>query len=268
MRQWIRSHLTYANVMATIAVFIALGGGTTAVALSGSNTVQSDDLGPGAQVKAADVADNAVNGADVVDNGLTGADVQGLGGADVTDNSLRGADVNESTLGKVPSAANADTVGGQGPAAFQATGSDGWTALTLTPGNDPTNFCHWVNNGGSTPDASYYRDRDGTVHLRGVVHAVDGALFSCGDASPGSDEFITVSGLPVGYRPEFQMAFTTSANKKPGQVRVAPHLNSGIGPNGSISIEPGYPTYADAKVGVSLDGISFRCFPSGQNGCP
>jgi hypothetical protein len=72
MRQWIRSHLSYANVMATIAVFIALGGGTTAVALNGSNTVQSDDLGPGAQVKAADVAANAVNGADVVNNGLDG----------------------------------------------------------------------------------------------------------------------------------------------------------------------------------------------------
>ena len=47
MRERLRSKLTYANVMATLAVFIALGGGTTAVALSGSNTVQSDDLGPG-----------------------------------------------------------------------------------------------------------------------------------------------------------------------------------------------------------------------------
>jgi hypothetical protein len=75
MRQWIRSHLTYANVMATIAVFIALGGGTTAVALNGSNTVQSDDLGPGAQVKAADVADNAVTGADVKDRSLRNTDL-------------------------------------------------------------------------------------------------------------------------------------------------------------------------------------------------
>jgi len=38
--------------------------------LNGSNTVQSDDLGPGAQVKAPDVADNAVNGADVKDGSL------------------------------------------------------------------------------------------------------------------------------------------------------------------------------------------------------
>ena len=44
MRERLRSHLTYANVVATIAVFLVLGGGS-AVALSGTNTVQSDDLG-------------------------------------------------------------------------------------------------------------------------------------------------------------------------------------------------------------------------------
>jgi hypothetical protein len=52
-----------AMVVACIALFVALGGG--AYALSGSNTVQSDDLGPGAQVKAADVAANAINSANI-----------------------------------------------------------------------------------------------------------------------------------------------------------------------------------------------------------
>jgi hypothetical protein len=87
----IRRHLTYANVMATIAVFLVLGGGT-AVALNGTNTVQSDDLGPGAQVKAPDVAANAVGTNKVVNDSLTGADI------------------NESSLGRVPSA----TLGGLG----------------------------------------------------------------------------------------------------------------------------------------------------------
>ena len=71
----IRSKLTYANVMANLAVFLVLGGGT-AVALHGHNTVQSDDLGPGAQVRAADVADNAVKGANIADNSVTGGDVK------------------------------------------------------------------------------------------------------------------------------------------------------------------------------------------------
>jgi hypothetical protein len=43
--------------------------------LNGSNTVQSDDLGPGAQVKAADVAANSVNGSDIVNGSITGADI-------------------------------------------------------------------------------------------------------------------------------------------------------------------------------------------------
>jgi len=50
--------------MVTILAFIVLGGGS-AVALGGHNTVQSDDLGPGAQVKAPDVADNAVVSSDI-----------------------------------------------------------------------------------------------------------------------------------------------------------------------------------------------------------
>jgi hypothetical protein len=74
MRQRLRSHLTYANVISTLCLFLLLGGGS-AIALTGSNTVQSDDLGPGAQVRAPDVADDAVNGADVLNNSLTNADV-------------------------------------------------------------------------------------------------------------------------------------------------------------------------------------------------
>jgi hypothetical protein len=83
----VRSHLSYANVVSTLCLFLLLSGGT-AVALSGTDTVQSDDLGPGSQVKAPDVAANAVNGTDVVDNSLTGSDIS------------------ESTLAQVPSAAN------------------------------------------------------------------------------------------------------------------------------------------------------------------
>ncbi len=61
-------------MVAYVALFVALSGGT-ALGLTGSNTVQSDDLGPGAQVKAADVAANAVNGAKIADNSITGADI-------------------------------------------------------------------------------------------------------------------------------------------------------------------------------------------------
>jgi hypothetical protein len=52
--QRIRRHLTFANVASALALFIALSGGT-AIALSGSNTVFSDDLVDG-QVKSPDLA--------------------------------------------------------------------------------------------------------------------------------------------------------------------------------------------------------------------
>jgi hypothetical protein len=56
MRQ-LRSHLTYGNVIGTIALFLVLSGGT-AVALSGSNTVFSDDIVDG-QVRKNDLANSA-----------------------------------------------------------------------------------------------------------------------------------------------------------------------------------------------------------------
>ncbi len=43
MGRRIRGRLTYANVIATLALFLVLTGGT-AVALKGSNTVFSDDI--------------------------------------------------------------------------------------------------------------------------------------------------------------------------------------------------------------------------------
>src|SRR4051812_13708812 len=95
----IRRHLTFANVASAIALFVALGGGT-AVALTGSDTVQSDDLGPGSQVMAPDVAANAVNGSDIVDNQVLSADVRndtlaggGLAAIDLRPNSVASSEL-------------------------------------------------------------------------------------------------------------------------------------------------------------------------------
>ena len=44
MRQWLRSHLTYANVMSTLAVFLVLGGGT---ALGAYVVSSNSQIGPG-----------------------------------------------------------------------------------------------------------------------------------------------------------------------------------------------------------------------------
>jgi hypothetical protein len=103
----IRSRLTYANVVASLSLFLVLSGGT-AVALSGSNTVFSDDIVDN-QVKAADVRNDTLAG-----GGLTAADLGpgSVAGSEVKDNSVTGADVKEASLGKVPHAGNADNVDG------------------------------------------------------------------------------------------------------------------------------------------------------------
>jgi hypothetical protein len=44
MHQWLRSHLTYANVVATLALFVALGGGT---ALASYVIASNKQVGPG-----------------------------------------------------------------------------------------------------------------------------------------------------------------------------------------------------------------------------
>lgn len=70
---------SYANVLATIGVFLALGGSALAGAKLAKNSVNSRSIKNG-----------TVTGKDVKDGKLTGIDVQ--------DNSLTGADIDESTL--------------------------------------------------------------------------------------------------------------------------------------------------------------------------
>jgi hypothetical protein len=103
MRQWLRSHLTYANVMVTILAFLVLGG-SSAVALSGSNTVFSDDIVDN-EVKTGDVRNDTLTG-----GGLAAGDLRpnAVGTSELANNSLSGTDIDESTLGGV----NAETVDG------------------------------------------------------------------------------------------------------------------------------------------------------------
>ena len=106
MHQWLRSRLTYANVMSTVAVFLVLGGGTALAAYVVSSNSQ---IGPGTisghkppTGKHANVIAGSVNGTDIAANAV--------GTNKVVDNTLTGTDIDESSLGEVPSA----TLGGLG----------------------------------------------------------------------------------------------------------------------------------------------------------
>src|SRR5690242_3245020 len=81
---------SYAAVVATIALFVALGGGAYALGL-GRNAVRSKNIAPGA-VKTSDIGKRAVKGAKVAPN------------------AIGGAQVNEASLGIVPNADQLDGV--------------------------------------------------------------------------------------------------------------------------------------------------------------
>jgi hypothetical protein len=80
---------SYANVTATLALFVALSGGAYAAATLPANSVGSRQIKKSA-VTREKVKNNAIDG------------------SKVRDNSLNGNDVKESSLAKVPSAAAAD----------------------------------------------------------------------------------------------------------------------------------------------------------------
>lgn len=68
-----RTHLSYANVMATIALFIALGGSSYAAVQLTKDSVRSKHIKNG-QVKSADLGKNVVNSAKVADGSLLRGD--------------------------------------------------------------------------------------------------------------------------------------------------------------------------------------------------
>jgi hypothetical protein len=83
------------TILAVVALFVALGGTAVAKVL--------------------------ITGADVKNHSLTGVDIKkrSLTGANIANNSVTGKQVKESSLGRVPSATNADKLGGKSPGAFQ-----------------------------------------------------------------------------------------------------------------------------------------------------
>lgn len=112
MRSSILSRLTYANVVATLALVLALAGGVAFAATQlEKNSVKSKHIKDG-QVRAPDVGaaaigaeeigEGAVNSAKVADGSLGGADIDAA--SLFNDNSLSGADIDEASLQGVDAA--------------------------------------------------------------------------------------------------------------------------------------------------------------------
>lgn len=110
-----RSRFTYANVMSTVALFLALGGGAYAAATVGARDIEQDAVRSrhikNHEVQSRDVRNHSLQGRDVQNGSLSGADVasSSLTGNQIAGDSLFGSDIVESTLATVPSANTASS---------------------------------------------------------------------------------------------------------------------------------------------------------------
>ncbi len=233
MASWVRSHLTYANVMATIAVFIALGGTSYAALQITSRNVPKD--------------------------ALTGADIKNLTGADVRNNTLTGADVRNLTMADFAAQERPGLAGVPGPPG--PPGPPGVAGKDATPADfagEPTSsvaaapagggqcaavaqFCtgsnnwRWRNYGNGYQLVGYWKDRGGVVHLEGVAELFGGAA----GGQPAA--FI----LPEGYRP-------TSIRQFPIRAGADTLRYVEVRPDGQVD-----PQIGGAGL-APLDGINFR----------
>jgi hypothetical protein len=114
----IRARLTFANVVACLALFVALGGASYAATRLPKGSVGTKQLKSGA-VTAAKLKPGSVTAAKL-GPGAVGAPQLGAGAVGtkaLADGAVTGAKVNVATLGTVPSAAHADIAAEAGDAA-------------------------------------------------------------------------------------------------------------------------------------------------------
>ncbi len=171
----IHKRLTYANVMSSIAVFLILGGATAFAATKiGANELKANAVKTGKIVKEAVTAGKLKNGA------VTNAKI--AAGAVTTDklanDAVTGDKAKESTFSQVPSAANADTVGGN------HLGFAHITFAGTTPSVDTAQSSAGVSVTQSNPFVAATSCVSAPFTLHSVVGSVDFV------ADPGSNEIV------------------------------------------------------------------------------
>ena len=254
-----------------LALFLVLTGGT-ALALT-RNSVGAAQLKPNS-VKASETAPDSVGSPEVTNGSLLGEDFAtgqlpaGAQGPQGDPGPAGSPDTPQQVLDKLAqvdgssSGLDADTLDGADSGELARVGSEPWHDVGAVgePGfNQSGTACAWRNV--PTPGfnlAGFFRDRSGVVHLKGFVQVYDNAGL-CADFSL-SDFQTRIFDLPPGYRPE-GLGFFPGVSGPGGFARIDVWANGEVHVAGNVIV-------SDAKQWVSLEGISFRCGPSGVNGCP
>ncbi len=185
-----RPKLTYANVVATLALFVAVGGASAfAASQLGKNSVGPKQL-----------KKNAVTTAKIKKEAVTAAKVR--------KGTLTGTQINSSTLGTVPTAQTAQTATTLAPPeAWHEVGAPGEPAFQFGWKNEP-----------SAQTVAFYKDQGGVVHLRGV--ATDGVelepIFALPPGyRPGKNISIAAPGEGTGAT---QLLFNGPESSAPGTM--------------------------------------------------
>lgn len=99
------ARLSYANVISTLALFLALGGTAYAAATIGSgaiidNSIRSQDIRDGAGVRSADIVDNTIASGDIHDGAIASGDIldETIASNDVQDGAIATGDIQDGTI--------------------------------------------------------------------------------------------------------------------------------------------------------------------------
>ncbi|HJZ35094.1 MAG TPA: hypothetical protein VJ204_02380 [Solirubrobacterales bacterium] len=129
----LRRHLTYANVISTLCLFLVLGGGAAFAATKLAKSSVGTEQLKGEAVTKGKLAPNSVNSKKVVDGSLTGEDIA------------------SSTLGKVPNATNAEHAASATTAGSANSASTATNASHATSADTATNAADAEKLDGHTP---------------------------------------------------------------------------------------------------------------------
>ena len=239
------------NIVGYLALFVALGG--TAMAAKPMLT-------------GADIQDGTINSADLRDRGAAGYPGPSIQGIDLEANTLTGAEILESTLGQVPSASDADKLGGTNASSYLKSGDtaggdlagqypnptlaqpEPWHAIgpaTGAPcGSSPGGTDHFCaaglsNFGSGANTTAYFKDPFGIVHLKGTVK---------NSAATTEHQLFY---LPEGYRPAGDGAYAVAKGNDIGIVDV-------LAGGGVIFVNSIFGNSLAQNEAVSLDGLNFR----------
>jgi hypothetical protein len=231
--------------MSTLAVFLAVGGGGFAIAAAvKKNSVGSPQVKKDALTNKDLKNGKAVGTEEVIDESLGAGDLApgSVGSAEVADASLQAADL----VADEP---------------FHVVGAAGQPSF----GNGGDGDCLWSDLGapqGLSP-VSFYKDRNGVVHLSGTPMGVDGAG---GDGACDSTtnaealEDYRVFTLPSGYRPPKGIQVSTSDGSNTVVLLIGAETDSIIAgslglPAGVVVVGSGASSYPN---GVYFDSVTFR----------